>query len=398
MRSSSVSERTSRKQNYLHQGIFAHFAFFKMTENFEPPPYERGESEIEVAQIISSLGENNSETSSSNSGEGGFEKWVKFHQNYVQHLICNDSNIRLVSFSTFNNLLNTNASKYSENWANNVDSQVLDNLVTRDDTLERHPVCVNPNNQEPNTTHDMILTDPQAGPSHQNQDVKQEVNPLEVRMNTDGTVTVSQWTNLEEFNADMITSGQQPGVVSSPTGTSPTSDPWTGQYNFTLSFIQMSQTTKNKHWDVSIFYLQWNCWSKRASCSLFWCSSSCCELHFTVRIIWEKTLLNYYCNSWKSKNFCFMWPTGILFFRTSGKFNSYSKCFFFSSTLLTWTSCSSTWTNTSRSVSPPATALPRASTLELCPSMPSQPSTPIQYWDARIMLLQQTPQTKDSTL
>ena len=59
------------------------------------------------------------------------------------------------------------------------------------------------------------------------------------------------------------------------------------------------------------FYLEWNSWSRRARsscccCCCCCCCSSCCYvLHFTLRVIWWKSLLNDFCTYRKNNNFCF---------------------------------------------------------------------------------------------
>ena len=187
------------------------------------------------------------------------------------------------------------------------------NQIDRADTLERNPVFVDPHEVSGNgPTRDQHISsdeslvraiidhDPVPGTSKQLEPTRNQIqicatpsgnfevkveNPgmgqvglphssqpqVEqqqlVRMNSDNTYTV---VTESPFNSDghgnqggewvaegmvgVRTGQEQIQASPSPTSQQPSTQAWSGNYNFKVNFLKLSSTSKNKSWDVSHQY------------------------------------------------------------------------------------------------------------------------------------------------
>ncbi len=107
--------------------------------------------------------------------------------------------------------------------------------LSRADTLETNPNCVNPHNVSSRTEAAVVV--------HQIQFSAGDIITL---ADPSGEDNLQQWANLA---VDSYPSG---GGIPPPTCAMPSLAQWPGDYNFKVSFLQLTQSAKNKAWDVSI--------------------------------------------------------------------------------------------------------------------------------------------------
>ena len=174
-----------------------------------------------------------------------------------------------ILFRTFTRIIN-NAPPPTESWMNANGSEILNTLANQDnndplqrnDTLDRNPIFVNPNNVMP------MPTSGEHQDGYAEVEYSGEVKPRIIIHKAEGNQVTFVENHLIEwppaFEADQVvtleinepvagTSGEQmvQGTMSDPTGSKPSLQEHPGQYYFKTDITEQLKDSKNKSWDVS---------------------------------------------------------------------------------------------------------------------------------------------------